>query len=480
MVTILITLVVILENQMVTGYSMMGFKFRQKVLTKRTKMPNQEDKQFKQAIEMLKSEDSGERFRAIEILAHVNKASAFQLLLQALKDETYSVRLQAATILGNLADKRAIEPLIQALEKDELGYTFNDALIKIGRPALLPLVDNLNKTDNQETRKRIIRILGQLGEMDAYEPLIQTLDNTKDDNIHGSVALALGDLGDNRAVELLIQLLKNKSSVIRVNAAQGLGWLKNKKATEALIEALMDQEQEVRQCAASSLGQIGDERAVKPLLQTLNDNDNYTRMRAAEALGRIGAIEALKPLFQIMLDSNDAACFSAAGGVGKLGNLALEHLLRLFNEDVSEEVYVRLIFALGEGRSLQSVQLLGQVLNDETKPIHIRESALNALAKIGGNQVIIPLLIALNDKQKEIRDNVAKILGLLKNASAIQPLLEALQVENNEQTVDIDYALTQFGEKAVLPLLDIYKQADEKLQRRIAIILGDIGDTDLS
>jgi HEAT repeat protein len=94
-----------------------------------------------------------------------------------------------------------------------------------------------------------------------------------------------------KTVEQWIQALKDKSFLVRMNAALALGYIgpKANKAVPALIEALKDKETVVRGGAALALGEIGPkaEKAVPALIQALNDKDSTVRNYAKEALKKI-------------------------------------------------------------------------------------------------------------------------------------------------------------------------------------------------
>src|SRR5689334_14442766 len=95
----------------------------------------------------------------------VNQSDEIDQLLTALKDGDVISRCDAASKLGELRNVRAIEPLILSL-KDENEYVAelaSIALAKIGEPAVLPLIETLNK----ENEKGIVvsGIIWALGEI---------------------------------------------------------------------------------------------------------------------------------------------------------------------------------------------------------------------------------------------------------------------------------------------------------------------------
>jgi len=75
------------------------------------------------------------------------------------------------------------------------------------------------------------------------------------------------------AVNPLIEVLNDKNKDIRLVAVVALGEIKDKRAIPPLIEALKDEDWCVRFAAAKALGEIKDKRAVSPLIEALKDEN---------------------------------------------------------------------------------------------------------------------------------------------------------------------------------------------------------------
>ena len=130
------------------------------------------------------------------VLGIVPKAYAqtdrVDLLIRQLMDKGTTVREKAAEALGELKDPRSVKPLVAAL--DDMDFvvrrTTVAALVKIGSPAVDPLIFALNRPDSV---------------------------------VKYNAAQALGQIKDSRAVGPLIFALTRSDSVLKYYAAQALG-----------------------------------------------------------------------------------------------------------------------------------------------------------------------------------------------------------------------------------------------------------------
>lgn len=98
---------------------------------------------------------------------------------------------------------------------------------------------------------------------------------------------ALADIGK-PAVEPLIEALEGSDDfAIRAGAANVLGMINDPIAVEPLIIGLKDSDEQVRLASADSLGEIGDPRAIEPLMNTLNDTYYLVAEAASSSLDKI-------------------------------------------------------------------------------------------------------------------------------------------------------------------------------------------------
>lgn len=212
---------------------------------------------------------------------------------------------------------------------------------------------------------------------------------------------------DARAVKLLIQALKDKEHDVQKGAAKildKLGWKPGddkekaqyliakqewdelaklgEPAIEPLIQALKDDY--ILSDAARALGAIRNARAVEPLNQALKDNNsNYKygiRCVLVEALGMIGK-PAIEVLIQALKDKHKEVRMEAAYVLDKLSWMPRDDIEKAYyliaNEEWDE------LMKLGE----PAIEPLIQALEDENK--HIRENAERTIEEIQANKLKI-------------------------------------------------------------------------------------------
>ncbi len=208
-------------------------------------------------------------------------------LIEAIKDGSMKVTLMPGVSLENIKDSRDIKQLIASLRDERQGTNVADALVKIGKPAVRPLIAAL-KDKNREVQKNAARALGEIKDRQAVKPLIAVLD--EEDRVFRKIVVeALGRIKDPRAVETLIFILGNKDEDedTKWEAAAALGRMKDSRSVEALITALKDRSKDIRAVTAAALGEIKDTQAVEPLIRALRDKDESVRRNAAAALKKI-------------------------------------------------------------------------------------------------------------------------------------------------------------------------------------------------
>jgi HEAT repeat protein len=239
---------------------------------------------------LLSSEYPSIAVEAGKALEKIGDSRVVQPLSLFIHDKTQdlSLREEAVEVLGKMKTQDAVGNLVAALDSD-LKEKVSGILVKVGKPAVMPLLAELNNND-ESTMWEIVTILGEIGDTEATEPLLALLvDESKDEYDRAEyVTTALGKIRDPKTVDSLIKLASE-----HIETPLPIG-------------------------SVRTLGDIGDKRAAEPLIAILEDEDTadcaHLRMEACQALGKIRDIRAVESLIRILRDTrnNIAAIRGAA------------------------------------------------------------------------------------------------------------------------------------------------------------------------
>jgi HEAT repeat protein len=248
------------------------------------------------------------------------------------------------------------------------------------------------------------------------------------------VALELGATKEVRAVEPLLEVLRGGHQRVRSAAAWALAEIGDRRAVEPLIDAFTEQPSEVY---IRALTKFKDTRAIKPLIATLLREDSPLRLLAATALEEIDPnwtqspeAKSTVPLFlEALKDKHSEVRWVALETLEKIGDSrTVDALIQLIEHDVEsvgwviteldklEPDWTRTPKAKAVVPSLIAV-LRGQGFDRPVVAI--------TLAAIGDSQAVPPLIDALRDRDRDVRQAAARALGIISDRRAIGPLLVA-------------------------------------------------------
>lgn len=130
-------------------------------------------------VSTLKEGDEDLRARAAEVIGRLYRSKEIEplvhaFLLSALKDGDVWSRVRMATILGEIGKPWVVKPLIEALYFFNVREAAGKALVKIGEPAVKPLIAAL-KHHHIPVRKAAAEVLREIGDERAVGPLQSAL-----------------------------------------------------------------------------------------------------------------------------------------------------------------------------------------------------------------------------------------------------------------------------------------------------------------
>nr|MBC8522037.1 HEAT repeat domain-containing protein [Methanomicrobia archaeon] len=151
-----------------------------------------------------------------------------------------------------------------------------------------------------------------------------------------------------------------------------------------------------------------------------------------------------------------------------------EHPLILALKDKDWNVRMCAAEALGKIGDTRAIEPLIHALKD--KKGNVRESAAEALGKIG-EPAVEPLIHAMDAEEENVRLGAAWALGEIRDGRAIESLISALIDENLDIQWSAAEALVKIRDKrAVEPLIHVLEDEMESVRWCSAEVLGEIGD----
>ena len=184
-----------------------------------------------------------------------------------------------------------------------------------------------------------------------------------------------------------------------------------------------------------------NEKDIKGLMRALKyNNDESIRREAAFAIGKITSPDIQTPETQLNDEKSD-----------------LNHRTHR-SDDIEVPTVVMLIHSF------------------EDEDWDIRKNATKSLVKIGKPSVEM-LIKALKGEKWRVRWHAAETLGEIGDIPAVEPLIKALNDENNGVRSNSMIALVNIGEPAVEMLINALKDKKCPIRSNAAEALGEIGDT---
>jgi HEAT repeat protein len=223
----------------------------------------------------------GQRLRGARLLTLLDGGHDVVPLL--LDDPCPEVRAQAAQWVGAHPDPESIDRLLAMLGDRETlcRFTVKDALLRVGRPAIEPLLRHLTEVDGDPAAEALELAAG-IADSRFLRPAL-THCRASHVETRSKAATLAGAIGGSQATAVLIELLRDDAPEVRSSAAQALGRLRHWPAAGALAECLRDPAWNVRRAAALALRAIGA-AGVLVLRGAMTDSDPFARDMACQVL----------------------------------------------------------------------------------------------------------------------------------------------------------------------------------------------------
>ncbi|MFZ3208083.1 MAG: HEAT repeat domain-containing protein, partial [Geobacteraceae bacterium] len=265
------------------------------------------------------------------------------LLFQGLGDGSWRVRKEAGdALLKASLSGEVIEELIDMLRShDNVGLRNSavELLERLGEQAMPNLCRHVDDPDN-DVRKFVLDILGNIGDVAAVPLLVRALDDP-DPNVSAAAAENLGKIGDPRAIPDLLRALSKPDIWFRHNILESLGKIGRPAPVSAITT--MASENLLKKAVFDCLGAIGDREAVPFLVEGLAE-----RVRSAREAAAISLIKVRDRLIDDEAEQEVDSRLRALRGLPMV-----EVLLSSMDtpDDKLKEALVRILAAIGDERA---------------------------------------------------------------------------------------------------------------------------------
>lgn len=223
----------------------------------------------------------GQRLRGARLLTLLD--GGHDVVPHLLDDPRPEVRAQAAQWAGAHPEAESIDRLLAMLGDRETlcRFTVKDALLRVGRPAIEPLLRHLTEVDGDPAAEALELAAG-IADSRFLRPAL-THCRAAHVQTRSKAATLAGAIGGSQATTVLTELLRDDAPEVRSSAAKALGRLRHWPAAGALAECLRDRAWDVRLAAAVSLRGLGA-AGVLVLRRAMSDSDPFARDMACQVL----------------------------------------------------------------------------------------------------------------------------------------------------------------------------------------------------
>ncbi len=391
--------------------------------------------------------DLPDRADRLHVVKCIPKSRDPRCIVKALGDADWSVRKHAAEGL-EVFGERSVPPLQKAFQS------------------------NLNPMGNDDVCFWSIKVLGKILREKAI-PVFRDLLGNKDKNIRFYAVGALGETGAEEAVGPLIAALEDESWLVRRQAFEMLEKV-GRVAVDRLKDAFFKGNDDVKYWTVRLIARILRGDAVEILKKLLNTPEKEIRYFVVTALGETEDVRAVPTLIECFKDNFWQIRQKACEMVALMKHAAVPFLEGVLGNE-SEDIRYWAVRSLGKIGGTAAMRVLLEVKKHPNN--RMRLFAIYALAEIGTDEVIDPLVESLGDPSWPVRNSAGNALNAMGKTS-MKPLIKAIGHENDDISFWAQKVLAQFGDKAVQTLIDsLADKSDANMRKSAIVALGKIGTT---
>ena len=373
-----------------------------------------------QLIEQARSTDPDARQKAAYLVAHSVERRDLPLMFELLGDKDWRVR--KTIVDGFVADPQpeVIDGLLGALADPENAGKRNsatEALMRVGAPAIEPIVGRLRAENDVDVRLSLVNLLGDLRSRAGFDILLEVLQHEKDINVASSIVSSIGKYRDASALPPLIRVLQSEDLWLKFHAVEALGEIGDRAALPRILPLYA--EKSLRKPVLEAIGKIADVGTVSFLLRIIAEEEKLN-LTALRALVRIA--EASKPRIVMQMERQLVQRkFRESFPKEKIAPL-IEHLHTTPKRDVKAFI-LKFLGWSGDDRALP-------VLMNHLEQPDTAETAAQALIDFGRGALGAILDALRNADEDEVVALLLRTVNAIGGTEAIPNILPFLDHEN--------------------------------------------------
>ena len=398
--------------------------------------------------EQAHSSDPDVRQKAALAVAQSGANRDLSLMFELLGDRDWRVRKTIVDGFVREASAEVTRGLIDALADPENAGKRNsstEALIRIGDPAISPIVQRLRTETDADVRLSLVNLLGDLHSPEAFQMLTELVATEEDINIASSVVSSIGKYRDAAALPQLVGVLRKRDDLwLKFHVVEALGEIGDRSALPAILPLYSDKS--LRKPVLESIGKIADVGTLSFLLKIIAEEEKLN-LTALRALVRIAEApkprvveqmersliqrkfresfprEKVDPLIEHLhtTPKRDVKAFILKFLGWSGDEKALPVLLDFLQQPDTSEVAAQALIDFGPGAMRAILSTLSSVEEDEVVALLLR--VINA---IGGRESIASIIPFIDHDNPMIRRLAIETLGDLPDPASIDYVLAKL------------------------------------------------------
>ena len=438
-----------------------------------------------QIIEQARSADPDARQKAAFLVAQSTSERNLPLMFELLGDKDWRVR--KTIVDGLVRDARAdvVRGLLDSLADPENAGKRNsatEALMRIGEPAIEPIVSRLRSESDLDVRLSLVNLLGDLRSKEGFAILLELLDTETDINLASSIVSSLGKYRDASALPNLMRVLQQREDLwLKFHVVEALGEIGDRTALPAVLPLYA--EKSLRKPVLEAVGKIADVGTVNFLLRIIAEEEklNLTALRALVRIAEASKPRIVEEAERSLIQSRFREAFPREKIPPLIEHLhttpkrevkafilkflgwsgderALPVLINHLEQPDTAEVAAQGLIDFGAGAIPSILQALQNAEEDEILALLLR-----VINVVGGRETLPSVLPLLDHDNAMIRRLAIETLGEIPHPHSIDYLLAKLD--------DADVASQQAAVNSVSALVAAFPESQADVLAKIRRLL---------